>query len=260
MYCFDTRAPPKSYHREDHFGDVRQSLDFCVRQACWDKLKFWPAGKIKCVCNLRSFGYCFNPITPFFIYNEKGDLVALLTEVRNTPWAERCLYASLVKEPLKPSDGAALKLLEPACDKKIMHVSPFHPSPVTKPKNEPDWFYEFTLEATKRLVVTVYKSVNGTMMPVKEELRFTATMELDYEKSHDVTTGSIRTVLQVYKQALSLVRWFTFYNYQPEPMSFLDVRFASWLMLLVPAAYAHYQGECHETSYTEPHNIGTLPC
>lgn len=246
MYLFDTRTPPEGYHREDHFGDLSKSLDYCVRQAVWEKLSFWPAGRIMCVCNLRSFGYCFNPISPFYIYDERDKLVGLLTEVHNTPWAERCLYASLVKDKTELGN---VKVLVPATHRKIMHVSPFHPSPIHT-KGEPAWFYKFTLEENKnghQLVVQAYKSVNAKLDWTPEEndgeLRFTATMEMDYTKAHNVRTGSIRSVLQVYKQALMMAPSFTFYGHQPEPVGFTDPLLYSWLLLLPAAAYARQKGE-----------------
>ena len=58
VFRFDTRCPPVGYHREDHFGDQNKSLDFCVREQICQRLGFWPAGKIECVCNLRILGYC----------------------------------------------------------------------------------------------------------------------------------------------------------------------------------------------------------
>ena len=64
--------------------EIKTNLfDFCVREQICQRLGFWPAEKIECVCNLRILGYCFNPITPFFVYNEAGEMVALLAEVHN---------------------------------------------------------------------------------------------------------------------------------------------------------------------------------
>ena len=57
--------------------EIKINSDFCVREQICQRLGFWPAGKIN-VCNLRILGYCFNPITPFFVYNEAGEMVGYL--------------------------------------------------------------------------------------------------------------------------------------------------------------------------------------
>ncbi len=43
-----------------------------MRRAVADRLGFWPDGRIDALCNLRYFGMCFNPITPFYIYAAAG--------------------------------------------------------------------------------------------------------------------------------------------------------------------------------------------
>ena len=40
--------------------------------------------KIKLLCYPRILGYVFNPLSVFFIYNNKGELISILYEVKNT--------------------------------------------------------------------------------------------------------------------------------------------------------------------------------
>ena len=40
--------------------------------------------KIKLLCYHRIFGYVFNPLSVFFIYNKKSELISILYEVKNT--------------------------------------------------------------------------------------------------------------------------------------------------------------------------------
>ena len=49
--------------------------------------------KILLVTHLMYFGYCFNPVSFFFILNEQDDgIEAVVLEVSNTPWNEMSLY------------------------------------------------------------------------------------------------------------------------------------------------------------------------
>ena len=71
--------------------------------------------KIKLLCYPRIFGYVFNPLSVFFIYNKNSELISILYEVKNT-FGEQHTYLFKIKE----NDN----LIENTCKKKF-HVSPF---------------------------------------------------------------------------------------------------------------------------------------
>ena len=71
--------------------------------------------KIKLLCYPRIFGYVFNPLSVFFIYNKNSDLISVLYEVKNT-FGEQHTYIFKVKE----NDN----FIKHSCKKKF-HVSPF---------------------------------------------------------------------------------------------------------------------------------------
>ena len=71
--------------------------------------------KIKLFCYPRIFGYVFNPLSVFFIYNEKSKLISILYEVKNT-FGEQHTYIFKVSE----HDN----FIKNTCEKKF-HVSPF---------------------------------------------------------------------------------------------------------------------------------------
>jgi DUF1365 family protein len=71
--------------------------------------------KIKLLCYPRIFGYVFNPLSVFYIYNENEDITAILYEVKNT-FGEQHTYVFKIKDDQK--------LLQHNCIKKF-HVSPF---------------------------------------------------------------------------------------------------------------------------------------
>ena len=70
--------------------------------------------QIKLLCYPRIFGYVFNPLSVFFIYDESSRLIAILYEVKNT-FGEQHTYI------FKTEDE---KVIINDCSKKF-HVSPF---------------------------------------------------------------------------------------------------------------------------------------
>jgi len=71
--------------------------------------------KIKLLCYPRIFGYVFNPLSVFFIYNKNSELISILYEVKNT-FGEQHTYIFKTK-----TDD---NLIKHTCKKKF-HVSPF---------------------------------------------------------------------------------------------------------------------------------------
>ena len=70
--------------------------------------------KIKLLCYPRILGYVFNPLSVFYVYNTKDELISILYEVKNT-FGEQHTYVFKVEN---------YNLLQHNCEKKF-HVSPF---------------------------------------------------------------------------------------------------------------------------------------
>ncbi|MDB4845720.1 DUF1365 domain-containing protein [Candidatus Pelagibacter sp.] len=71
--------------------------------------------QIKLLCYPRIFGYVFNPLSIFYIYDKNEDLISILYEVKNT-FGEQHTYV------FKSKKGQ--NLIQHVCKKKF-HVSPF---------------------------------------------------------------------------------------------------------------------------------------
>ena len=71
--------------------------------------------QIKLLCYPRIFGYVFNPLSVFYIYDKKKELISILYEVKNT-FGEQHTY-------IFKSDKNQ-NLIQHTCKKKF-HVSPF---------------------------------------------------------------------------------------------------------------------------------------
>ena len=71
--------------------------------------------KIKILCYPRIFGFVFNPLSVFYVYNSNDNLISIMYEVKNT-FGEQHTYLFRVEKDTN--------LIQNNCSKKF-HVSPF---------------------------------------------------------------------------------------------------------------------------------------
>ncbi|HJS95960.1 MAG TPA: DUF1365 domain-containing protein [Solirubrobacteraceae bacterium] len=100
------------FRRGDYLlGSDGTPLDDAVRDTVRAGIGRRPAGPIRLLTQLRSFGHCFNPVSFYYCFDGGGERVdAVVAEVTNTPWGERHAYVI----PGGRADVA-----------KGLHVSPF---------------------------------------------------------------------------------------------------------------------------------------
>lgn len=114
-----------AYDEGDHFGDAALPLRERLRRDATAHGVVLPEGPIYLLTNLRYFGYCFNPVSFYYLYGRSGELEAMLAEVNNT-FGETCNYW-LTPECEQP--GAAGRQAASAArryeTRKVFHVSPF---------------------------------------------------------------------------------------------------------------------------------------
>ena len=106
------------FRRRDYLGDPAVPLDRAVRELVSERTGERPAGPIRLLTHLRSFGHCFNPVSFYYCFDPAGErLQSVVAEVTNTPWGERHAYVLGAGH----ASGRALN----AQFEKAMHVSPF---------------------------------------------------------------------------------------------------------------------------------------
>ena len=93
-WFWSTRRPALAWlRRADYLGDARLPLDQAVRERVALETGVRPAGPVRMLTHLRTFGACFNPVTFYFCYDLSGDNVeTIVAEITNTPWNERHAY------------------------------------------------------------------------------------------------------------------------------------------------------------------------
>ena len=112
------------FRRRDYHGDPGVPLSEAVRDTVAEHTGSRPLGPIRLLTQLRSFGYCFNPVSFYYCLAPGDDRVqSILAEVTNTPWGERHAYVLAGGSDDSP-------LMVSSVD-KAMHVSPFMPMDVS---------------------------------------------------------------------------------------------------------------------------------
>lgn len=124
-WLWSTRRPALAwFRRKDHYGDPALPLDACIRDLVARETGRRPAGPIRLLTHLRYFGYCFNPVSFYYCFDEHGTVEHVVMEVNNTPWGEMHCYV------LPRPAGASGESLRFDFD-KTFHVSPFLPMDMT---------------------------------------------------------------------------------------------------------------------------------
>lgn len=108
-----------SFKRKNYLHQSPLPIDTYARQLVMRRYGVYPQGKIYLLTQLSCLGYCFNPISIYFIFDETHEnLDYLILEVTNTPWGERHNY--VLKHTNTPKNATYHYQFA-----KELHVSPF---------------------------------------------------------------------------------------------------------------------------------------
>ena len=111
------------FRRADFHGDAHRPLDAAVRDLVERESGTRPAGPIRLLAHLRFFGYNFNPVSFYYVFDAADQRVEyVIAEITNTPWDERHAYVL----PVAGADRSGAKVWRWQFD-KAFHVSPFMP-------------------------------------------------------------------------------------------------------------------------------------
>lgn len=128
------------FRRSDHVGDPAEPLAVTVRNLVKAETGTEPTGPIRLLTQLSYYGYCFNPVSFYYCFDETGtNVVAIVAEVTNTPWGERKCYVLPAGRSVAPTPSTLRFTPE-----KQMHVSPFMEMDV-----EYDWSFTMPSDSLK---------------------------------------------------------------------------------------------------------------
>jgi len=114
------------FRRADYLGDPEIGLADAVRMLLERRTGSAPAGPIRLLAHLRTFGHCFNPVSFYYCFTAQEQLDAVVAEVTNTPYGER--HAYVLRRTTRAPVLAGPTLADTALAgsfQKALHVSPF---------------------------------------------------------------------------------------------------------------------------------------
>jgi DUF1365 family protein len=170
-WLWSTRRPALAWlRRADYLGDPAVSLDEAVRDRVARATGHRPAGPVRMLTHLRTFGHCFNPVSFYYCYDATGRQVdTIVAEITNTPWNER--HAYVLPAAGKGAEGRPMHF----SFSKSFHVSPFMPMDI-----EYDWRFNAPAE---RLAVHMVNRRSGVKL-------FDATLALQRRELSGETLAS----------------------------------------------------------------------
>jgi DUF1365 family protein len=173
-WLWSARRPALAwFRRQDFLGPVHVPLDTAVRDLVLERTGVRPQGPIRLLTHLRYFGYSFNPVTFYYLYDESDSRVeTIVAEITNTPWKERHAYVLNVAGAERTGTRAWRFSFG-----KEFHVSPFMPM---------DMHYEWSFGAPG----------NGLHVHMENwregSVRFDATLNLERQ---EMTAGALARAL-----------------------------------------------------------------
>lgn len=128
------------FRRKDHYGKPGVKLSESIRQLVQKETGERPKGPIRLLTHFRYFGFCFNPVSFYYCFNEQDNRVeTIVAEVNNTPWNEQHCY--VLTDKTNQGNGR---------NKRYRFDKDFHVSPFMQMDIKYDWRF---VEPDERLNV-----------------------------------------------------------------------------------------------------------
>ncbi len=110
------------FRPKDHLNIPGKSLKQAVIDLVFERTGHRVTGPIRLLTHLCYWGYCFNPVSFYYCYDNAGKtLEAIVAEVHNTPWGEIYYYV------LSPENNRGTSENQHFIFPKTFHVSPLMP-------------------------------------------------------------------------------------------------------------------------------------
>jgi DUF1365 family protein len=123
-WLWSARRPALArFRRADYLGPRDVPLDTAVRNLVQLRTGERPRGPIRLLTHLRFFGFSFNPVSFYYVFDESDSRVeTIVAEITNTPWRERHAYVL----PVSRATRGGARAWRFSFGKEF-HVSPFMP-------------------------------------------------------------------------------------------------------------------------------------
>lgn len=168
------------FKRSDYFGNIKIPLKEEISELIKTATNQYPRGPIRLLTNMRYFGFCFNPVSFYYCFEQDGmTLQAIVSHITNTPWGENYAYVHdfSAKSDLKVTKNGEVHIFK---FEKDFHVSPFMPM-----KIQYDW--AFKMESNQLFVHMKNYQENAEI--------FNATLALE---RHEISNFNLNYTLLIY--------------------------------------------------------------
>ncbi len=199
-WLWSARRPALArFKREDFLGPTDLPLDSAVRDLILQRTGRRPRGPIRLLTHLRFFGYSFNPVSFYYVYDEHDSCVeTIVAQITNTPWKERHAYVLPVADAPIEDQGRGTRAWRFSFDKEF-HVSPFMPM---------DMRYEWCFSAPAEGLHVHMENWPAVEHEGEATPRFDATLRL---RRQPMTAGSLARALVSFPlmtlKVVSLIHW-----------------------------------------------------
>lgn len=215
--------------RKDFHGDASTSLAGAIRDTVAHQTGKRPSGPIRLLTHLRYFGYSFNPVSFYYVYDAADTQVeTVVAEITNTPWKQRHCYVLSTRDSLPiPSpraigERARVRGAESACaaesENKASELP--HPNPLPAGEGTRQWRWQFD----KQFHVSPFMpmdmqydwrfSAPGDVLRVHMENRRAGSKEFDSTltlERREITSAALARALLSFPlvtlQVISLIHW-----------------------------------------------------
>ena len=146
-----------AFYRKDYLPgakDLKQAVINKISTETGQAFK----GKVFLLTNLRYWGYCYNPVSFYFCFDEQQQLRFILADINNTPWNERHCYVHDLANSRQAQQAELSQTADISKDTisntlnkhskhsfyfdKVFHVSPFMPMNMFY-----QWHYQVKLDS-----------------------------------------------------------------------------------------------------------------
>ena len=177
-----------SFWRKDYLGPVEKPLKQSVSDYVLEATGKAVTGPIRLLTNISYFGYCMNPVSFYYCYDNTGSEVEfVVSEITNTPWGEKHRQVFEMKEKVHKFP-------------KSFHVSPFMPMSID---------YTWVFQAPKEELSVYMQNRNSRQTPIifdstlklkKEPLTFLSV----FANFLSFPLVTFKTIVAIHYQALKL--------------------------------------------------------
>lgn len=139
-----------SFHTKNYLSDEHGNIKNAVKDTIYQQHGVEHNGPIRMLTHLSYFGYCFNPVSFYYCFNQADtEIDFIVAQINNTPWDDRYCYVLDNRKPKNSTKHRKKPKLSNRNEKAVksqfdknFHVSPFLPMDM-------QYFWKFSFPGEK---------------------------------------------------------------------------------------------------------------